>query len=121
MMKTRLSQGRIGDIERYLTAAQSAVRRAAGLTGRLLAFSRRQTLDPALADVNRIVSCMQDLISRSVGTAVEVETVAAGSLWTTFVDVGQLDNALLNLCINARDAVPDGDNVTVETATRWLD
>ncbi|OKP75253.1 hybrid sensor histidine kinase/response regulator, partial [Ensifer adhaerens] len=95
--------------------------RAAGLTQRLLAFSRRQTLDPKPSDINRIVAGMQDLISRSVGPGVAVETVGAGGLWTAFVDVGQLENALLNLCINARDAMPDGGRLTIETGNRWLD
>ncbi len=121
LMTTRLAQGRVADVDRYLLGAQSAVKRAAGLTQRLLAFSRRQTLDPKAADVNRLVAGMQELITRSVGPAVEVETVAAGGLWTAFVDTGQLENALLNLCINARDAMPDGGKLTIETGNRWLD
>ncbi len=121
LITTRLTQGRIADIDRYLVGAKSAVKRAAGLTQRLLAFSRRQTLDPKAADLNRIVSGMYDLISRSVGPAVQVETVATDGLWTTFVDVGQLENALLNLCINARDAMPDGGQLTIETGNRMLD
>ncbi|NEK19854.1 ATP-binding protein [Rhizobium leguminosarum] len=121
LMQTRLTQGRIGDIDRYLTGAQASVKRAAGLTQRLLAFSRRQTLDPRPSDISRIIAGMQDLVSRSVGPAVDVETVAAGGLWTTLVDVGQLENALLNLCINARDAMPDGGKLTIETGNRWLD
>jgi signal transduction histidine kinase len=121
LMKTRLTQGRIGEIDRYINGAQGAVKRAAALTQRLLAFSRRQTLDPKPSDINRVVAGMQDLITRSVGPAVAVETVAAGGLWTAFVDVGQLENALLNLCINARDAMPDGGRLTIETGNRWLD
>jgi signal transduction histidine kinase len=121
LMKTRLAQGRIGDIDRYLTGAQGAVKRAAGLTQRLLAFSRRQTLDPKASDINRIVTDMQDLVSRSVGPGIDVEIAAAGGLWTAFVDVGQLENALLNLCINARDAMPNGGKLTIETGNRWLD
>ena len=121
LMKTRLAQGRLSDIDRYLTGAQSAVKRAAGLTQRLLAFSRRQTLDPKPSDINRVVADMHDLISRSVGPGIAIETVAAGGLWTAFVDVGQLENALLNLCINARDAMPDGGRLTIETGNRWLD
>jgi signal transduction histidine kinase len=121
LMKIRLAQGRIGDIERHLNGAQSAVKRAAALTQRLLAFSRRQTLDPKPCNLNRIVAGMHELIGRSVGPAIAVETVAAGGLWATFVDVGQLENALLNLCINARDAMPDGGKLTIETANRWMD
>ncbi|MGV8953899.1 MAG: GAF domain-containing protein [Cypionkella sp.] len=121
LMQTRLAQGRIGDLDRYLVGAQGGAKRAASLTQRLLAFSRRQTLDPQPADLNRLVAGMQDLIVRSVGPAIEVETAAARGLWTTFVDVGQLENALLNLCLNARDAMPDGGKLTIETANRWLD
>ncbi|MFJ3054409.1 response regulator [Herbaspirillum sp. NPDC087042] len=121
LMKVRLAQGRIADIERHLAGAQSAVKRAAALTQRLLAFSRRQTLDPTPADLNRIVAGMHELIGRSVGPSIAVETIAAGGLWNTFVDVGQLENALLNLCINARDAMPHGGRLTIETANRWLD
>jgi PAS domain S-box-containing protein len=121
LMGARLEQGRIADTDRYLAGAQAAVKRAAGLTQRLLAFSRRQTLDPKPTDINRLVSGMQELIVRSVGPAVEVDAVAAAGLWTTFVDVGQLENALLNLCINARDAMPQGGKVTIETGNRWFD
>jgi PAS domain S-box-containing protein len=121
LMQTRLAQGRISDLDRYLTGAQGAAKRAAALTQRLLAFSRRQTLDPKPAVLNRLVGGMQDLITRSVGPTIEVETAFSGGLWTTFVDVGQLENALLNLCINARDAMPDGGKLTVETANRWFD
>jgi PAS domain S-box-containing protein len=121
LMKTRLAQGRLGDIDRYLTGAQGAVKRASGLTQRLLAFSRRQTLDPKPCNINRVVAGMHDLITRSVGPGIDVETAAAGGLWTAFVDIGQLENALLNLCINARDAMPDGGKLTVETGNRWLD
>ncbi|TWF59211.1 response regulator [Neorhizobium alkalisoli] len=121
LMKTRLAQGRLVDIDRYLTGAQGAVKRASGLTQRLLAFSRRQTLDPKPSNINRIIAGMHDLITRSVGPGIEVETAAAGGLWTAFVDIGQLENALLNLCINARDAMPNGGKLTVETGNRWLD
>jgi PAS domain S-box-containing protein len=121
LMQTRLAQGRVGDLDRYLTGAAGAAKRAAGLTQRLLAFSRRQTLDPTPADLNQVVSGMQDLISRTVGPTIAVEAVLAGGLWTAFVDVGQMESALLNLCINARDAMPDGGKLTIETANRWLD
>jgi PAS domain S-box-containing protein len=121
LLASRLSQGRVQDVERYLTAAQSAARRAAALTHRLLAFSRRQTLDPKPTNVNRLVTGMEELIRRTVGPAIAVETIGAAGLWTTLVDAPQLESALLNLCINARDAMPDGGRITIETANKWLD
>lgn len=121
MMSIRLAQGRIGDLDRYLTGASGAAKRAAGLTQRLLAFSRRQTLDPKPTNINSLVNGMLDLINRSVGPEIHVETAGATGLWTTFVDAGQLENALLNLCINARDAMPDGGKLTLETSNRWMD
>jgi len=121
LAKMRLAQARTADVDRYLAGAQGAVERAAALTQRLLAFSRRQTLDPKTSDLNRIVADMEDLIARSVGPAVSMETAAAHDLWKTFVDVGQLENALLNLCLNARDAMPDGGKLTIETSNRALD
>ena len=121
LMQTRMLQGRMGDIERYIGAAQSAAKRAAALTHRLLAFSRRQTLDPKPTDVNRLVEGMMDLVRRTVGPSVSVETVGAVGLWPTLVDPSQLENALLNLCINARDAMPEGGRIVVETGNRWLD
>jgi len=121
LLGIRLTQGRFTDVERYSAAAQAAARRATALTHRLLAFSRRQTLDPRPTDVNRLVTGMEDLVRRTAGPAVEVEFVAAVGLWPTLVDPNQLENALLNLCINARDAMPDGGRLTVETGNRWLD
>jgi PAS domain S-box-containing protein len=121
LLGTRVAQGRIKDVERYVMAAQGASKRAAALTHRLLAFSRRQTLDPKPTDANRLVSGMEELIRRTVGPEVAVEVVAAGGLWTTLVDPNQLENALLNLCINARDAMPDGGRLTIETCNKWLD
>ena len=121
LMQTRLSQGRHGEVERYVLAAQGAARRAAALTHRLLAFSRRQTLDPKPTDVNRLVAGMEELIRRTVGPQITLEVVTAPGLWTTLIDPPQLENALLNLCINARDAMPEGGRITVETANKWLD
>ncbi|MFC3695697.1 PAS domain S-box protein [Chenggangzhangella methanolivorans] len=121
LMLTRIRQGRLNDVERYVTVAQGAAKRAASLTHRLLAFSRRQTLDPQPTDVNRLVSGMEDLLRRTVGPAIEVDVVGAGGLWGTLVDPHQLENAILNLVINARDAMPDGGRITIETANRWLD
>ncbi|WP_412759711.1 PAS domain S-box protein [Methylorubrum subtropicum] len=121
LLQTRLAQGRLGEIDRYVNAAQGAAKRAAALTHRLLAFSRRQTLDPKPTDVNRLVSGMEELIRRTIGPAITLEVVTAGGLWSALVDPGQLENALLNLCINARDAMPEGGRITIETANKWLD
>ena len=121
LMKARLAQGRIGELERYITAAQGAASRAASLTHRLLAFARRQTLEPKPVNANKLVSGMEELIRRTVGTSVQIETVLAAGLWQCFCDGNQLENAILNLCINARDAMPDGGRVTIETANTWVD
>jgi signal transduction histidine kinase/CheY-like chemotaxis protein len=121
LMTTRLAQGRISEVERYLTAAAGATRRAASLTQRLLAFSRRQTLDPKPISLNGLIDGMLELINRSVGPGIAVETVGRAGIWDTFADPGQLESALLNLCINARDAMPEGGKITIETANRWMD
>ena len=121
LLGTRLAQGRVGEVNRYVAAAQGAAKRAASLTHRLLAFSRRQTLDPKPTDMSRLVAGMEELVRRTMGPAVAVEVVGDAGLWTTLVDPGQLENALLNLCINARDAMPGGGKITVETGNRWLD
>ena len=122
LLGKRLSEGRLNGMERYIDAAQGSAQRAASLTQRLLAFSRRQTLDPKPTDVNRLINGMEDLIRRSVGPDVEVEVVGAGGLWATKIDQSQLENALLNLCINARDAMaPAGGRLTIETSNKWLD
>jgi CheY-like chemotaxis protein len=121
MMSARLAQGRVGELDRYINGAIGAARRASGLTQRLLAFSRRQTLDPRPININSLVNGMLDLIVRSVGPEIQVETVGSAGLWTTNVDAGQLENALLNLCLNARDAMPDGGKLTIETSNRWMD
>ncbi len=121
MIRVRLAQGRTGDVEKYLQAGQGAARRAAALTHRLLAFSRRQTLSPKPVVINRLMTEFVELVQRTVGPAIEVETIAAGGLWPAMVDTNQLENALLNLCINARDAMPGGGKITIETANKWLD
>jgi hypothetical protein len=121
LMQIRMLQGRYSDAERYIGLAQGASKRAAALTHRLLAFSRRQTLDPRPTDVNSLVSGMQELIQRTVGPAIGLEVIAASELWATLVDASQLENALLNLCINARDALPNGGRITVETANKQID
>ena len=121
LIERRLTQGRTDGLERFINGAQTSARRAAALTQRLLAFSRRQTLDPKPTDVNRLVFGMEDLISRTVGPAIKVEVVGAGGLWPAKVDAAQLESALLNLAINARDAMPEGGRITIETANKWLD
>lgn len=121
LTRARLSQGKADSVDRYITTAQEAVKRAAALTHRLLAFSRRQALEPKPTNVNRLVTGMEELIRRTVGPAIHVEVVGAGGLWSTLVDPNQLENALLNLCLNARDAMPQGGRLTIETANRWLD
>ena len=121
LLQTRIAQGRLGDLERYIRAAEGAARRGAALTHRLLAFSRRQTLEPRPTGINRLVVGMEDLIRRTVGPGIEIEVVGAVGLWTALVDPNQLENALLNLCLNARDAMPEGGRITIETANKWLD
>jgi PAS domain S-box-containing protein len=121
LLQLRISQGRHKDVERYISTAQGAANRAAALTHRLLAFSRRQTLDPKATDVNRLISDMRGLIDNTVGPGVETAIVEASALWATLVDPNQLENALLNLCINARDAMPDGGTLRIATANRPLD
>ncbi len=121
LLGTRLSQGRLQGVERYITAATGAAGRAASLTHRLLAFSRRQTLDPRPTNLNRLIGGMEELVRRTVGPTITVEVVQAGGLWITLCDPNQLENALLNLCINGRDAMPAGGRLTIETANSWLD
>jgi PAS domain S-box-containing protein len=121
LIDARLGAGRFGDVGPYVAAGQASARRAAALTQRLLAFSRRQTLDPKPTDVNRLISGMEDLVRRTVGPSIQLEVVGAAGLWITRIDGSQLENALLNLCINARDAMPAGGRITIETANRWID
>jgi CheY-like chemotaxis protein len=121
LLQLRISQGRFKDVERYIAMAQGAANRAASLTHRLLAFSRRQTLDPKATNVNRLVSGMRELINNTIGPTIEVQIHEASDLWTTLVDPNQLENALLNLCINARDAMPDGGRIKIETTNCTFD
>lgn len=121
LLQLRLARGRLDDAERFILAAQGAGRRAASLTQRLLAFSRRQTLDPKATDVNRLIVGMEDLLRRTVGPTNNIEVIGAAGLWTAMIDATQLESAILNLCINARDAMPDGGRLTIETGNKWLD
>ncbi|WP_242153217.1 PAS domain-containing sensor histidine kinase [Sphingomonas sp. BAUL-RG-20F-R05-02] len=121
LLQLRLARGKLDDADRFITAAQGAGRRAASLTQRLLAFSRRQTLDPTPTDVNRLIRGMEDLLHRSVGPANNIEVIAEDGLWNAMIDATQLESAILNLCINARDAMPDGGHLTIATANVHLD
>jgi PAS domain S-box-containing protein len=107
--------------QRLIANAKRAVDRGASLTRRLLAFSRRQTLAPTLTDLNRLVAGMSDLLRRTLGERIAVETVLAGGLWAALVDQNQLEAALLNLAVNSRDAMPEGGKLTIETANTYLD
>jgi PAS domain S-box-containing protein len=108
-------------IYRMASNAKQGADRAAALTQRLLAFSRRQPLDPKPVDVGRLVVGMSDLLRRTLGEQITVETALAGDLWQVSVDANQLEVSLLNLAINARDAMPNGGRLTIETANACLD
>jgi signal transduction histidine kinase len=109
------------DIEKFVEAATDAASRAANLTARLLAFSRQQPLAPQVIDANRLLTGMSDMLRRTLGEPIHIETVLAGGLWRTFADTSQLENAILNLAVNARDAMPEGGRLTIETANCHLD
>jgi signal transduction histidine kinase len=111
----RVEQGRTADVQRYVDAGLGAAQRAAALTHRLLAFSRRQTLAPRPTEANRLVEEFIDLVRRTMGPAVSVRLDLDPDLWPALVDGNQLENALLNLCINARDAMPDGGHLSIWT------
>ncbi|PPS46545.1 hybrid sensor histidine kinase/response regulator [Pseudomonas syringae] len=121
LITKRLAQGRVGDVDRYVSVAQGAVRRAASLTHRLLAFSRRQTLSPRVTDVNGLIHDMEELIARTVGPEIDIKVVAHDDLWPALIDHAQLESSLLNLCLNARDAMPNGGRIIIETAHASLE
>jgi CheY-like chemotaxis protein len=111
----------VARIVRGKDMAFEGVRRATKLTSRLLAFARQQPLDPKSTDANKLVSGICELLRRTLGEAVLLETVLAAGLWRTHVDANQLENALVNLAVNARDAMPDGGRMTIETGNCHLD
>ncbi|AYV47632.1 hybrid sensor histidine kinase/response regulator [Caulobacter flavus] len=120
MVKRKRASGRDADTDRYLDTALTSAHRAAGLTHRLLAFSRRQSLDPHALDINALVSSLQDLIRRTVTEQISVD-VDLGAAEAAIADANQLESAILNLAINARDAMPEGGRLTISTSVAELD
>lgn len=121
LLKARLRQGRTDNVTRYIEAAMTSANRAAALTHRLLAFARRQPLVPKSVDANQLVVSLEDLLRRTIGEAIDLIIVAPDSLWATLCDPNQLESALLNLAINARDAMPHGGALTISTTNVRLD
>ena len=121
LIRRFLDAGRTEQVLRYLDAAETSAQRAAALTARLLAFGRRQSLDIRPTDVNQLVLGMEDLLRRTLGEQVDMAVELARALPPASTDANQLENALLNLCINARDAMPRGGHLTIETTTMHLD
>ena len=121
LAQQRLDKGETPRATRLIDNAMEGAQRAARLTARLLAFSRQQSLDPQAMDANKLVAGMSEILRRTIGDDIRMETVLAGGLWRIFADSGQLENAILNLCINGRDAMPQGGKLTVETAHCHLD
>jgi CheY-like chemotaxis protein len=113
--------GHADRIRRAMRMIEDGSQRAAMLTHRLLAFARRQALDPRPLDANKLVAGMSELLRRTIGEAIAIETVLAGGLWRTMADPNHLESALLNLAVNARDAMPDGGKLTIETGNSYLD
>jgi PAS domain S-box-containing protein len=121
LLEKRLAQGRLSDLNRFITGAMTAANRAAALTHRLLAFSRRQPLDPKPVLANPLIASMEDLLRRTMGEHIELDLVFAPDLRPTLCDPNQLENAVLNLAINGRDAMPHGGTLTIETRNCDLD
>ena len=119
-----LAKDHVGDNPKagsLMDVALKAALRGADLTQRLLAFSRKQALKPEVTDVNKLISGMTELMRRTLGEHIDIETVLAGGVWHILADAGQIENALLNVAINARDAMPQGGKLTIETANTHLD
>lgn len=121
LVKERIAANRYDDVGRFLDTAVASAERAATLTQRLLAFARRQALDPQPLDLNRLVKSMGDLLRRAVGEQVQLDIRLADEVWPVLVDANQLENVLLNLAINGRDAMPKGGRLTIETSSVSLD
>jgi signal transduction histidine kinase/ActR/RegA family two-component response regulator len=121
LLKRRFDRGETGNAAQLMDGALEGATRAAGLTQRLLAFSRQQALNPEPIDPNEFVSGLSDLLRRTLGEAIQIEIVLAGGLWKTHADANQLESAILNLSINARDAMPGGGKLRIETLNAYLD
>ena len=121
LVQTYITRGRLVEADRFVGSAMTSANRAAALTHRLLAFARRQPLDPKPVHANQLIASMEDLLRRSLGVSVDMELALAGGLWMTRCDSNQLENAILNLAINARDAMPQGGKLTIETCNAHLD
>ncbi|MDB5397569.1 MAG: histidine kinase [Rhodospirillales bacterium] len=120
-LQRRLPEGTDKSLHRFAASALHGASRAAMLTHRLLAFARRQPLDPKPLSANTLITGMSEMLRRTLGENILIETVLAGGLWANFADPNQLENSLLNLAINARDAMPDGGKLTIEAANVFLD
>ena len=121
ILKRRIAAGKFEDTQRFMDAAVTSANRAASLTHRLLAFSRRQPLDPTVADANRLVRGMEDMLRRTLGERIQLKVELAGDIWPTLTDAHQLENAILNLVINARDAMADGGRLTIAVFNDTVD
>ncbi len=121
MLRRRIDDGRLNDLDRFMDAAMKSAKRAAGLTHRLLAFSRQQSLDPKSVDVNALIRSMEELLVRTLGEQVRLTVIPAPEAWPAVCDVNQLESALLNLAINARDAMPAGGELIIEAQNVTLD
>ena len=120
LLQRKLARGE-NDIDRFIDAAMDGAQRASTLTQRLLAFSRQQPLSPELLVINKLVAGMSELLARSLSEQIKLETVLAAGLWQVKADPAQLENAILNLAVNARDAMPDGGKLTIETMNAFVD
>ena len=120
LVQRRISQGRLGDLDRFITGAMASANRAAALTHRLLAFARRQPLDPRPVHLNPLVGSMEELLRRTLGERIDLELKLVEDLWLTHCDANQLESAILNLAINARDAMPEGGGLAIATQNRQI-
>jgi len=121
LLRRRVARGKLDDLDGLIDLGVTSANRAASLTHRLLAFSRRQSLDSKPVQINQLVAAMGELLQRSINESISLDMRLSDALWTAEADPNQLESALLNLVINARDAMPTGGTLTVETTNRHLD